>query len=406
MTGEQSGFASTVSSEAFSATNAACHACPSPGGEFQVHSKKLFTMASCLLAISIWACPAHVSAADAPAPAPEEQASAPAADTDRGQPATPEAKPEQAAVPAEKSDAAAPAADAQPEQAAAPAPATDKEQPAAPAAPEPKPEQAATPEAKTEQPQTAEPAAPAEKTQPAEKFEAAAPAEKPDTAASAADAQPEQPSAPAPATDKEQPAAPAAPEPKPEQAAEQGTEQATEQATTTAPPAAPAPAPAPAAATAQPAPIAPTAPQGKQSGKAVLATATADRVGASALSPDGKPDSILRVMAHNPSPVVGIRMDNIGGDMASWKTRDVKGSAKGVLGVLRDGQVLNAGDAPFALDASAPVLLDLHVQDNGAIAGGKTRLRVVFYHKDGARSYAIWDPAAPPAEATGTAQQQ
>lgn len=138
----------------------------------------------------------------------------------------------------------------------------------------------------------------------------------------------------------------------------------------------------------------PVAPAGKTPGKAVAATGTQDLVGLTAFAPDGKPDSVLRVMAHHASPLVAVRIDNVGGVMASWKTKDVKTAAQGVLAVLKDGKPCNPGDASFALDVSSPTALDLLVQDTGAIAGNKTRLRVVFFHKDGSRSYAFMEAAA------------
>ena len=138
----------------------------------------------------------------------------------------------------------------------------------------------------------------------------------------------------------------------------------------------------------------PVAPAGKTPGKAVAVTGTQDMVGLTAFAPDGKPDSVLRVMAHHSSPLVAVRIDNVGGVMASWKTKDVKTAAQGVLAVLKDGKPCNPGDASFALDVSSPTALDLLVQDTGAIAGNKTRLRVVFFHKDGSRSYAFMEAAA------------
>lgn len=136
----------------------------------------------------------------------------------------------------------------------------------------------------------------------------------------------------------------------------------------------------------------PTPPEGKNSGKAVLGSTPLDLVG-SAFGPDGKPDSAIRVSVQNPSPLVAVRIDNVGGTMASWKTSGVKTSAKGVIAVVRDGKPLNADNAAFSLDVAKPVVLDLLVQDTGVIAEGKTRLRVVFHHADGKRSYAILEAA-------------
>lgn len=133
----------------------------------------------------------------------------------------------------------------------------------------------------------------------------------------------------------------------------------------------------------------PIPPEGKNSGKAVLGVTAMDLVGLDTFGTDGKPDSAIRVSVKNPSPLVAIRIDNIGGTMASWKTKDVKTSAKGVIAVVRDGKPLNADNATFSLDVTAPVVLDLLVQDTGVIAEGKTRLRAVFHHQDGKRSYAI-----------------
>ncbi len=133
----------------------------------------------------------------------------------------------------------------------------------------------------------------------------------------------------------------------------------------------------------------PTAPAPKKPGKAVIVATTTDTMSLSAFAPDGKPDSSIRVLAHGKSPLVGVRVESIGAGNASWKTQSVKTKAVGVLSVMQDGKAINANDAVFSVDVSKPVSLDLVMQDNGNISNVKIRLRVIFFHKDGSRTYSI-----------------
>ncbi len=130
-------------------------------------------------------------------------------------------------------------------------------------------------------------------------------------------------------------------------------------------------------------------PEPKKPGSALIIPFTQDIIGLNAFAADTKNDSCVRVLAVSASPLIGVRLENVGGTSASWKTKDAGLNALGVLAVQKDGTILNANDASFSLAIDKPTILDLIVQDNGAIADTKTRLRVVFFHKDGSRTYSI-----------------
>ncbi len=135
--------------------------------------------------------------------------------------------------------------------------------------------------------------------------------------------------------------------------------------------------------------LSPTAPALKKPGKAIIIPTTTDIMSLVAFAPDKKPDSCVQVVALNPSPLTAVRLETMGGASTSWKTKDVKIKAQGVLAVMQDGKVINTADTSFAIDVTKETLLNLCVQDNGAIADVKTRLRVIFFHQDGSRNYAI-----------------
>ncbi len=136
----------------------------------------------------------------------------------------------------------------------------------------------------------------------------------------------------------------------------------------------------------------PVAPQHKKPGLAVLqdnSYSAQDRMGLGTFIPDQRPDSCLDAVAHAPSPLIAVRLESLSGMMVSWKTADVKTSALGTLAVYHNDALLNAGHASFALPVGNPTALTLCVQDTqGALADAKTRMRVIFYHEDGSRSYA------------------
>ncbi len=135
--------------------------------------------------------------------------------------------------------------------------------------------------------------------------------------------------------------------------------------------------------------VQPTAPAPKKPGKAVIVPITTDTMSLTAFAPDKKPDSSIRVLAQGKSPLIAVRVESMGGSGASWKTKDVKTKAQGVLAVMQDGKLINASDASFSIDVDTPVSLDLVMQDKGVIADAKARLRVIFFHKDGSRTYSI-----------------
>ncbi len=138
--------------------------------------------------------------------------------------------------------------------------------------------------------------------------------------------------------------------------------------------------------------ILPVAPQPKKPGLAVLMDESynaPDRMGIGTFIPDQKPDSCLEVLAHAHSPLIAVRLESLGGIMVSWKTADVKTSALGALAVYQNDRLVNAGHASFALPVQDPLPLTLCVQDTqGALKDAKTRLRVIFYHENGSRTYA------------------
>ncbi len=133
----------------------------------------------------------------------------------------------------------------------------------------------------------------------------------------------------------------------------------------------------------------PTAPAPKRPGKAFIVPITTDTMSLTSFAPDQKPDSSIRVLAYGKSPLIAVRVESMGGGNASWKTKDVKTTAQGVLAVRQSGKLVNAKDAPFSIDVSKPVTLELVMQDNGAISNADMRLRVIFFHKDGSRTYSI-----------------
>ncbi len=136
-------------------------------------------------------------------------------------------------------------------------------------------------------------------------------------------------------------------------------------------------------------PMGAVAPAPKKPGVAVIVPSKTDHMGLKTFGADNKPDSQIRVVVQNASPLVGMVVQNMGGTAGSWKTKEAKGSALGVLLVQQGAKVLNAKDTAFSLDVAKPVILDLFMQDNGAIADQKTRMRVVFFYKDGTRAYAL-----------------
>ncbi len=132
-----------------------------------------------------------------------------------------------------------------------------------------------------------------------------------------------------------------------------------------------------------------TAPQPKKPGKALIVPSTEDAMGLTSFGADSQPDSCVEVIAKGQSPLKAVRLESMGAAIASWKTRDVKIQALGVLAVKQDGKVINDNDASFTLDVAQETPLTLCVQDNGAFTDTKIRLRVIFYHEDGSRTYSV-----------------
>ncbi len=131
------------------------------------------------------------------------------------------------------------------------------------------------------------------------------------------------------------------------------------------------------------------APEAKKPGVAVIMPYDKDSMSFDKFVSDNKNDSLIKVLAKGNSPIIAIRLENRGGVAGSWKTKDVKTSAMGIIKVENKGTVLNPNNATFSVDVKSPVELDLIVQDNGAIADKTNKMRITFFHEDGTRTYAI-----------------
>ncbi len=131
------------------------------------------------------------------------------------------------------------------------------------------------------------------------------------------------------------------------------------------------------------------APELKKPGIAFIVPHNKDTMSLDKFTLDGKNDTLIKVLAKGTSPITAIRLENSGGKSGSWRTKDVKTSAMGVIRVENQGKVLNPENASFSIDVSTPQGLDLFVQDTGALADDKTRIRITFFHKDGSRTYAL-----------------
>ncbi len=133
----------------------------------------------------------------------------------------------------------------------------------------------------------------------------------------------------------------------------------------------------------------PLAPANKKPGKAILIPSTKDVLALTTFTSDGQADTCLRAIALQASPLVAVRLESMGGKLASWKTRDVKASAQGVLAVYQGENFVNANDASFSLNIAQPITLDLCVQDGGALKDAQTKFRIIFFHADGTRTYTV-----------------
>ncbi len=133
----------------------------------------------------------------------------------------------------------------------------------------------------------------------------------------------------------------------------------------------------------------PLAPALKKPGKAILIPNANDTLALTAFISDGQTDTCLRAIALQSSPLVAVRLESMGGKIASWKTKDVKALAQGVLALYQGESLVNVNDAPFSLNVSQPTKLDLCVQDSGALRDAQTKFRIIFFHADGTRTYAV-----------------
>ncbi len=135
--------------------------------------------------------------------------------------------------------------------------------------------------------------------------------------------------------------------------------------------------------------VIPLAPALKKPGKAVFISSTKDAMALTSFTADGQRDTCLRAIALQDSPLVAVRLESMGGKLASWKTKDVKTSAQGVLALYQGESLVNASDAAFSLNVAQPTKLDLCVQDSGALKDAQTKFRIIFFHADGTRTYAV-----------------
>ena len=130
-------------------------------------------------------------------------------------------------------------------------------------------------------------------------------------------------------------------------------------------------------------------PAPKKPGSSAIVAAEQDVLGMNSFVPDGKADACVTTLDQNASPLIAVRLESMGGKTASWKTKDVSTSAMGVLAVMQNNAIVNSDNSSFSLDVKAPTELKLCVQENGAFADPNTRLRVIFFHQDGSRTYSV-----------------
>ena len=133
--------------------------------------------------------------------------------------------------------------------------------------------------------------------------------------------------------------------------------------------------------------IALIAPEAKKVGIAKIIPCNTDNISLKSFSADGQSDTAIQALVKWQNPLIAIRLESIGGMPASWNTKQVKASALGILAVAINGKIYNENNTPLELNVQTPTKLELIFQDNGAIAK-KTRLRLIFYYKDGSRNYA------------------
>ncbi len=123
---------------------------------------------------------------------------------------------------------------------------------------------------------------------------------------------------------------------------------------------------------------------------ASLSTHTRDLIGLKNFGPDGKPDTCIEMLAVNKSPIIAARLESYRGSYSSWKTKDGKVQAQGVLALLKEqDKLINPDDMSFVLDVTKPITLSVCVQDTGIINNKNNSIRIILYHKDGTRSYAV-----------------
>jgi hypothetical protein len=124
------------------------------------------------------------------------------------------------------------------------------------------------------------------------------------------------------------------------------------------------------------------------------------------LRANGQRDAHLRLRLSAPGrTLTGLELRNTNGIFSAWDT--IPGNGYWLMAVMTGWQLLHDSQGrliPLPLPASGEILLDLYVEDNGAIAGGKTDFRLSLLFQDGLRhslpvSLAAAPPAPPPAPA-------
>ncbi len=132
------------------------------------------------------------------------------------------------------------------------------------------------------------------------------------------------------------------------------------------------------------------APEAKKPGVAIFMAYEKDSLTLNAFTPDTKNDSAIQILAKSASPLIAIKVETVGGTAGSWKTKDVKSSAIGVLLAQVDGKDINPSDSSFELDITNPTLINLILQDSAnALTDKKNRVRITLFHKDGSRLYSV-----------------
>ncbi len=130
------------------------------------------------------------------------------------------------------------------------------------------------------------------------------------------------------------------------------------------------------------------APKPKTPGQALIYPSKHDIIGLNKFNPDNINDIIIKALVHSQSPLINVRVESTGGQALSWKTGGVKSSAMGIIGVQIGEKIINPNDIPFNLEIKTLTEIDLLIQTKNGKLDEETKLRIVFFHADGSRTYA------------------